>query len=806
LLTATASASVVAVAFLLADCSSSANRAQSYYDSGVKFLAQHDYPHARIEFKNAIKLDRNLVPAWQRLADIDEANQQWGELVVILRTVVSLRPNDATAKLKLATMLARTGSLDEALKLAEAARELDKRNADALALGALINFKREKGEEAVAEAQKALEIDPANSGALIVLAAERLAHGEAKAALEFLDRGAAAHPKDIDILLLKVAIFQQTQDLAKVESVLRTLTESYPEETQFRREMVRLYIFQHRNDEAESALKAIVSANPTDAQAVVDLARFLYVIKGPKDAQQQLAGEIAAGGAAVFPYQMALAQVDLWQGNSADSVKLLESVAKASGPADHILAAEIKLAELHLSKNDDGAAESLVSDILRRDGTNSEGLRLRAMVRTHRGQFKAAVNDLREALDNQSRPTPFLLVLLANAYERDGSMDLAEQGLMQAVQLSNFDARTTLDLVGFLRRRGHADRAENVLTEAADRWPNNVQILSALAMAVSHRDDPTTLQKDASIPSDQEISDQYLGQSLFEDVLGSPGAPYAAAASTLPPTLALINAYVKARQGDRAIAFLKSMLRTNPNDAQTYVLLGSLQLASNEPDQALTSYRTAIDAQPNNSLGYRALSEYYMRAKKFAEAEDVIKAGLQKQPDSGGLHLALGGCLEQTGDYEGAIAEYQRALDNEPGSLVAMNNLAFLLADRRNDRASLDRAGSLAAGLRNTPLPMFKDTQGWVAYRLGDFRTAVSLLEEAAAASPKVAAIHFHLGMAYFAVGGSAKASDQFKLALDDAPDGDLKQKILAALKPSAAPASIATESSEGARSAKPLR
>ena len=113
-------------------------------------------------------------------------------------------------------------------------------------------------------------------------------------------------------------------------------------------------------------------------------------------------------------------------------------------------AARVKLAEAYLSKNDSAAAEPIVSDILRKDSINSDGLRLRASIRTQHGELKGAVDDLREALNNQPRPTPFIAVLLALAYERVGSIGLAEQTLIGAVQASNYSPRVTLLYVGFL--------------------------------------------------------------------------------------------------------------------------------------------------------------------------------------------------------------------------------------------------------------------------------------------------------------------------------------------------------------------
>jgi cellulose synthase operon protein C len=142
--------------------------------------------------------------------------------------------------------------------------------------------------------------------------------------------------------------------------------------------------------------------------------------------------------------------------------------------------------------------------------------------------------------------------------------------------------------------------------------------------------------------------------------------------------------------------------------------------------------------------------------------------------------------LEQKGDYEAAIAKYEYLLSKDPGSLVVLNNLASLIADHRSDQASVNRARSLAAGLRQSPVPQFKDTLGWITYLQGDYKAAIPLLEDAARSLSNRALVHYHLGMTYMATGEAEKATEQFKSALNEAPDSDLKSKIEAALKKSA--------------------
>src|SRR5258708_18390589 len=101
----------------VAGCGSTEDRAQSYYEHGVKHLSEHDNARAVIELRNAVKLKKNLIGAWRALAQIDEINRNWGGVVTDLRTIVELDPNDVSVRLKLGKLQLLAGSPDEALSL-----------------------------------------------------------------------------------------------------------------------------------------------------------------------------------------------------------------------------------------------------------------------------------------------------------------------------------------------------------------------------------------------------------------------------------------------------------------------------------------------------------------------------------------------------------------------------------------------------------------------------------------------------------------------------------------------------------------
>ena len=779
---------ILLVAASLAGCSSAAKRAQSYYEDGQKLLAQHQNQKAALQFRNAIRLKKDMLPAWRGLAQVDELQHNWAELVPILRSIVDLDPKDVDSKLKLARLLLYGGATDQALKLVN---DLDQSgNASVLALKAAIFYKLKDTSSAESAAQAALKIDPSNLDALMVVAAVRLENGDANGALQILNSGPVAHEKDIGLQLFKIRIFEKLGNFPQIEDVLTKLIQLYPKEVAFHKMLAKFYSDQHRPADAEKELRDIAAADPKNTAAELDVVRFLFATKGPPAARAELVARIAAGGD-IFAYQMALADFDFTQGKYDDSLKLLQTLASNGDSPQHAVAAKIKLAEFELSrKNTDGAA-AVVSDILSNDSRSTDGLRLRAMIEMDRNQLEPAISDLRAALNDQPRSTG-LMLLLATVYERSGSIELAEKEFADATRVSNYDPSVGLNYVAFLRRRGSTQRAEDVLTDLASRRPNNPAILSALAEVKLALHDWSGAQEIAEtikrINGNGGVADQILGAALggehkFDQSIAALQDAVAAEPSAVQPMVALVSEMIRTKQTDRAIAFLQTILKTNPNNAEALVLMGSIALVNNVPDQANNYFTAAMTRQPKNIIGYRALADLYLKQKNADAAMKVVQAGLQEMPDNVVLHMSLAGILELKQDYDGAIAQYQYVLGQQPGSMIAANNLASMLADHRTDKASLEQAQALAASLRSSPVPQFKDTLGWVDYQQRDYQAAARLLEAAVAALPDVPLIHYHLGMTYLAMGQAGKAADQFNTALSKGPNDEFAQQIKNELK-----------------------
>lgn len=789
---ATRSALLVFLLIQVSGCVSQDERAQTHYKRGLKFLSGHDNAKAAIELRNAVKLKRDFIPAWKALAEVDESNADWPRLVSDLRTTTELAPDDIPARLKLGKLLLLSGSTSESLALADAGLRRDGRNADLQALKAAITLKLGDRAAAVREAQSALVLDPANADALTVLAIDRLSSGDPKGALSLLESvpGTKTPENNIGIELLKVELLGQTGELNSAEAVLKKLVERNPHQSGYRELLVSFYVKQHRIEDAEREMRSSVSANPSDAASVLDLVRFLLTIKrAPAEARKELNDRIDAGGD-IFPYQMALADLEFQEGNTIAGEQLLKKLIGNGGSSNRVQTARIALARHYLSRGTSDAAEKLAVAILQDDPHNVPALTIRAKIRLKRSQPEAAVPDLVAALAYQPRSVE-LMSLLAIAYERSGLIELADKQFADATRVSGSAPHVGLEYAAFSERHGSAAHAEEILVGLTKQQPENVQVLRALGQLRLARQNWSGAEETAKSlegAGDSAIADSILGAAFvglgrYDEAIVLLQKAYHATPNTPQLLDSLISAFLKANRKNEAAVFLKSVLAKNPANADALVLLGSLELSTDEADQAIATFLAAVKAQPDDPVGYQALADLYRRQKNYDGAIGILRSGIQRQPDATRLQLALASSLEQKGDYETAISEYESILGKQPGNMIASNNLASLLFDHRTDASSLERAQSIAAVLRDSQVPQFKDTLGWAEYRQGDYANAVSLWEEAVAALPDQATIRYHLGMGYAALGRPGKASEQLKKALELAPQGPLVEEIRTAVE-----------------------
>ncbi|HEY1495107.1 MAG TPA: tetratricopeptide repeat protein [Candidatus Solibacter sp.] len=228
--------------------------------------------------------------------------------------------------------------------------------------------------------------------------------------------------------------------------------------------------------------------------------------------------------------------------------------------------------------------------------------------------------------------------------------------------------------------------------------------------------------------------------------------PQSGGGDAVQQMLAEGNAAVQAGQFDVAIARFQRVLENLDSDSPAagdlYLRLGETQRRKGDLDGAIQSLARANDLIPGNAT--------------------VV----------GTLALAL----DSRGNRSEAQRAYRATIDLDPNNAIAMNNLAFLLAE---EGTGLDEALQLAhhaMALMPDSMQM-TDTAGWVQLKRGENDFAIALFAEAVAKEPSEESFRDHLLMALERKGEHSGVFGEAISALKQVPSPDNLAKVTALIQ-----------------------
>lgn len=177
--------------------------------------------------------------------------------------------------------------------------------------------------------------------------------------------------------------------------------------------------------------------------------------------------------------------------------------------------------------------------------------------------------------------------------------------------------------------------------------------------------------------------------------------------------------------------------------------------------------------------GYLLEAELRLKDKDAAGELDVYARGLAAFADDEALLYSRALLWERRDDIVKAEADFRRILVISPDDVNTLNALGYTLADRTNRYREalelIDRARVAAPG--NAAII---DSYGWVLFRLGKPREALSHLRHAYALQ-KDADIGSHLGQVLWVLGEREEARKYFEDARKIDPDNRSLQRALQA-------------------------
>ena len=132
---------------------------------------------------------------------------------------------------------------------------------------------------------------------------------------------------------------------------------------------------------------------------------------------------------------------------------------------------------------------------------------------------------------------------------------------------------------------------------------------------------------------------------------------------------------------------------------------------------------------------------------------------------------------DSAGQRDKARPLYEQILKIQPDHPIALNNLAYMLAE---SGADLDQAMTMAQRAKQK-LPQdsnVADTLGWIYIKKNLSDPAITIFRELVRVEPDRSTYHFHLAMALAQKGDKASAKKELEAALRKQPAKDEEQKI----------------------------
>lgn len=772
-------------ALFLGACESKEEKAERYYQSGMRLLQAGDQDRAMVEFRNVFKYNGFHKDAREVYA---KTLMEQGDKAQSIRQYLRLieqYPDMLEVRHLLAEAAFDTRNWKEFERHGRAAITLSPDVPRSVIIGLALDYRQANtdkdrpAQREIAAKVQAMIPEVSDNRILVRLAVDYLATSAAPLdALPIIEATLERDNKQYDMHLMKFRLLSEQEDIEGVGDQLKLMFRLFPEKEEIKKPLIGWYLAQGDLIGAEAFLREVAGDPVENPTGHTTLVQFLLATNGPESAKVELNNLIAkTEGDTRNTYRRMDAVIDFEQGHADIAISTLRAMLDESGAQNET---KSLLAKILNAQGNQSGASTLVAEVLSEDPSNTDALKLRANWAILNDETGAAIIDLRTAL-NQNPRDPDTLTLMALAYEREGNIDLAAERLALAVDVSGRAVKQSLYYANFLAARGRISVANAVLVDGLRTSPQNLKLLTALAKSY-------LLQKDWS--RSQSIADRLrkldnpiaqktaqnlqatilMGQNRIQDSLAIFKAKISQDTSkdeNVHAAILIVQTQIRLNRIDAARTFLDAQLIEHPDDLNLQLLSANIDALSGDMAAAEGVYKRLIVSAPKSYLPVRMLLGVLLGDGRDAEVETVLADALQRMPKNRDLKWIKAELLEKAGDIAGTILVYEDLYGEDSSNLVVANNLASLLSSYRGDVAKIDRAYKIARRFRASKVPQFQDTYGWIAHLRGDPSTALQHLEAAARTLPDNPDILFHLGAVYAEMGRVEDAQKHLKRAVE---------------------------------------
>jgi putative PEP-CTERM system TPR-repeat lipoprotein len=761
-------------------------------------LASQKETGRALELSNrALQAVPGYTPAVVLQAQLKAADGDLDGALFLLNEVLAKKPDDLRAGLLRAELL-WAGKRQSTEALAAFRKVLESHPKSVVArLGAInLLFESAQVDAARTELAELVKVAPQHPDTLFQQARLAFRDKQYPAAKETLDRILKSMPNNVPALELAGATEFQLRNDAQAEAHLGKVLKLAPNRRIPRHLLAQIFTRGGQPQRAIETLTPLMDGPQADGVSLA-LAGEAYLQLGEPgraDAAFQRATKAAPQDPRVRT-SAAMAQLSRGQSTgSAAAMAELESLASADTQGSR---ADVALIAGKLQQKDLPGALKAVAALQKKMPENPLPLLLQGRVLALKGDTAGARAALEAALSKDAKYFPavatlasmdlsakqpdaarqrFEALLKADPRNHRAHLALAELAartqapaaevtrlLGEAVKAAPAEIQPRVMLVAHLQRQGDHKAALTAAQDALAALPNSVEVMETAASAQLAAGDAqqglSSMKKAAALqPQNAELqlrlADAYRAN---KDVDGTRAA--LRRALELKPGLVqawqgLVGLAVNEKKFDVALGLARDLQKQQPQAAAGYLLEGNVEASRQAWPAAITALKAARQRARQTETTI-VLHQTLLAAGQRAEADKLAAEWQREQPKDAAFAYYLGDQALARKELPAAESHYKAVLALQPENALAMNNLAWLMAQQGRPGAvdMATKANTLLPG--RAPL---LDTLATALAAEGQVAKAIETQKQALQLAPKDNSMQLGLAKLHLKAGDKAAA------------------------------------------------
>jgi tetratricopeptide (TPR) repeat protein len=741
---------------MLAGCRSPS----SYLEKGNAAYARGQFADASLNYRKAIQKNADFGEAYYRAGLAELKQNKAAEALQDLQQAVRLMPHNQAAKTELTNLMlgAYIGDpqrpkflYDLLLKFSGEWLKKDPKSMPGLRIRGYLAMLEQRPDEAVAEFRRAHQYYPGDEKIVdglmdALFRANQPAEAE-QVGLDFLARD--RHATDVYDALFRMYVAAHRNPDA--ENILNRKVSANPKENSYILQLASFYAGTHKTRELNQALQKFLSNPGNDPRVRLEAGDFYASIGDLGEALQQYRSGSSANNKDKLLYQNRIARILLLQKNRQEGLKVLnQTIAKyPDDPEARALRAALLVGEPGAGRPGQGIHE--LRALLEK---NPNDLFLKFLLA--RGLAESQnLGEARTRLLEIIKLRPQFLdahILLADIAFKQGDMLETIRQAEAALEVDPENLRARMLRGRALLQQGDLDEAGAVLGSLSRQVPDSVDVRLQLAYV--------SLNK----------RNYAEAEAAFDKILKAHPAEWRAVAG-------LVDTDLAQHHPEQAFSRLETELTRSHGSPAVRYLLATTALRNGKYNVAIENFRALAEQTPNSIDAQIELADVFQLKGDVHDAILTLQKAAVLQPKDPRPASLLPFLLEMENRAQEAKQVVRRALVQRPDDPLAMNNLAYLLAQTGD---SLDEALKLAhKAVSKAPNdPAFLDTLGYVYLKRDQNDDALDIFTKLIRKYPDDPACAYHTGMAWYQKGDRARAKTLLSHAMELRPPKDIESGV----------------------------